>query len=374
MAPKMKGRGRKAGKKGKARKNREVSYVKFFRALCDGKLAVIKAQLQNGADVNREFKAEVDSIRQTPLYVAAEYGRIKVVKVLLAAGADVNKAMENGGFVPLYAAAHKGHTAVATALLDAGADVNKATNDGCTPLYLAAEFGHTAVVTVLLDTGAAANKAQKDGVTPLFVAAQQGHTAVVAALLDAGADLNKAMNTGSTPLFIAAQCGYTAVVTALLDAGAEINKANKNGITPLAIAASRTKTEAANLLLRAGADIDVAIAAGEKYNDTAVIELITTLQAKIEEDAIAQAPEINQMVVHIRRCGYCESEGDGLLKCAGCGTVAYCGTRCQRKAWKGGHKVLCRRIQRERAEAERTANAMTEGEESEAPEGDKEED
>ena len=101
-------------------------------------------------------------------------------------------------------------------------------------------------------------------------------------------------------------------------------------------------------------NLSVTIAALEKHNATYAIEIITTLQAEIKADAIAQAPEMNQIVAHIRTCGYCGREGDGLLKCAGCGTVAYCGTRCQRKGWKGGHKVICRRIQRERAEAERT--------------------
>ena len=61
MARKMKGKGIKTGKKEKAGKNRAVSYPKFLRALEDGKLTVIKTQLQNGADVNREFKAETDS-------------------------------------------------------------------------------------------------------------------------------------------------------------------------------------------------------------------------------------------------------------------------------------------------------------------------
>ena len=105
MARKKKGKGRKAGKKGKACKNREVSYVEFFRAPCDGKLAVIKAQLQNGANVNLVFKAETDVARHTPLTIAVEKGHMKVVKVLLAAGADVDKAMNNGA-TPLYIAAH----------------------------------------------------------------------------------------------------------------------------------------------------------------------------------------------------------------------------------------------------------------------------
>ena len=152
------------------------------------------------------------------------------------------------------------------------------------------------------------------------------------------------------------------------------NARTTDGATPLIIAAFSEKNEVAKLLLRAGANADKAIADAEKHNEPKVMELITTLQTKIEEDAIAQAPEINQMVVHIRRCGYCGREDDGLLKCAGCGTVAYCDTRCQRKAWKGGHKVLCRRIQRDRAEAERVAMATTtEGGGSQAVEREKEE-
>ena len=143
------------------------------------------------------------------------------------------------------------------------------------------------------------------------------------------------------------------MVKALLGAGAKIDKGRtSDSATPLLTAAFNRKNDVTTILLRAGADADKAIAVAEKHYVPEVIKLITKLQAKLEEDAIAQAPEINQMVVHIRRCGYCGSEGDGLLKCAGCGTVAYCDTRCQRKAWKGGHKVLCRRIQRERAEEE----------------------
>ena len=159
------------------------------------------------------------------------------------------------------------------------------------------------------------------------------------------------MNDGTTPLYVAADEGHTAVVTALLDAGANSGKGRTiDSATPLFVAAFKKKNEATTILLRAGADADKAIAVGEKYNETAAIEFITTLHAKIKADAIAQAPDINQMVVHIRTCGYCGRENDELLKCGGCGTVAYCNTRCQRKGWKGGHKVICRRIQRERAE------------------------
>ena len=38
-------------------------------------------------------------------------------------------------------------------------------------------------------------------------------------------------------------------------------------------------------------------------------------------------------------CQVCGAEGAS--PCGGCGNVAYCGTKCQRKDWKE-HKVRCR--------------------------------
>ena len=58
------------------------------------------------------------------------------------------------------------------------------------------------------------------------------------------------------------------------------------------------------------------------------------------------------MIAYIKICGYCGTEDDGMMKCAGCGTVAYCCRRCQKRAWRGGHREICKRIQRERAEEE----------------------
>jgi hypothetical protein len=43
-------------------------------------------------------------------------------------------------------------------------------------------------------------------------------------------------------------------------------------------------------------------------------------------------------------CNGCGKMSDmKLLKCSGCETVLYCGKECQKKDWKGGHNLVCRR-------------------------------
>ena len=70
--------------------------------------------------------------------------------------------------------------------------------------------------------------------------------------------------------------------------------------------------------------------------------------------ASAAAPEAhpNEIVAYMRSCNVCGKTGDGIKKCAGCETVAYCCRACQKKAWRSGHREICKRIQRERAEEE----------------------
>ena len=48
-------------------------------------------------------------------------------------------------------------------------------------------------------------------------------------------------------------------------------------------------------------------------------------------------------------CGKTEGElliGFALKKCARCKAVQYCGTDCQRRHWRGGHKAVCKPVGR----------------------------
>ncbi|XP_033760721.1 uncharacterized protein LOC117342631 [Pecten maximus] len=46
-------------------------------------------------------------------------------------------------------------------------------------------------------------------------------------------------------------------------------------------------------------------------------------------------------------CGYCGLKALGLPQCSGCKHIHYCSNECQRKDWKGQHRVKCKEIQRQ---------------------------
>lgn len=108
----------------------------------------------------------------TPLHRAASVDRhLAVVKALLESGADVN-ARDKQGNTPLNVALRgKGNankTNLVALLLSSGADPNAKTRVGqSTPLHSAVTLGDIAVVKLLLSHKADVNATDKNGVTPL---------------------------------------------------------------------------------------------------------------------------------------------------------------------------------------------------------------
>ena len=134
----------------------------------------------------------------TPLHLAAQFGREDLADLLIAAGANV-EALNEHDERPLHAAAAYGRAAVVKLLLARGADVNARGPAGKTPLHAAA-FGvgvtsdvdaRTDVARLLLAAGADVNARQPgSGFTPLRYATSAGNrtTAMVDLLLAHGAD------------------------------------------------------------------------------------------------------------------------------------------------------------------------------------------
>ena len=184
---------------------------------------LISALLPTGLGA-QEGAASSSSSSSDRLREAARDGAVAVVRALVADGADVNAA-RGDGMTALHFAAERGHAAVARALIDAGAAVDAGTRIGrYAPLHLAARGGHGPVVALLLEAGADPNAATTNsGVTALHLAAAAVDARpAVAALLDHGADPNaREGSAGQTPLMFAAAANRPAAAAALLEAGAD---------------------------------------------------------------------------------------------------------------------------------------------------------
>ncbi len=141
----------------------------------------VKAAIKAGANPN--YRTYLGSI----LGVAATGGDIKVVKALVENGADVNMS-SSGGWTAAMGAADNGHLAVLKYLASKKADLRATTRMGRTLLMRASFHGRDAVVKYLLTKGINVNDADSSGVSALMLAAQQGNDSTVKILLKARAD------------------------------------------------------------------------------------------------------------------------------------------------------------------------------------------
>jgi ankyrin repeat protein/mono/diheme cytochrome c family protein len=230
--------------------------AELAKAIRDGDLRAVRAQLDAGADVNAR-----DADGNTPLLLAAVYAGPECVDMLVKKGADVNAANKLG-VTPLHRAATNYEKA--KLLIDAGANVKVTTKSGRTPLTLAArKAGNSKTVKLFLEKGADAKERNARGYNPIQVAAACGDLDTVKLLVEAGADVNdftaslRPFEAASmrTPLGWAAYRNDVPMVRYLLERNADPNIATPNG-TPLILTASRNGAEAAELLLAHGAKVD----------------------------------------------------------------------------------------------------------------------
>jgi Ankyrin repeats (3 copies) len=143
--------------------------------------------------INKQYGA----FCETPLHLAAQFGREDLAGPLIAAGADV-EAQNRLGNRPLHVAASYGHPTVAKLLLARGADISARDPGGKTPLHSAAcGLGDQSkiearieVARLLLAAGADVNAREPgSGFTALRCASsyESANTAMAALLLAHGA-------------------------------------------------------------------------------------------------------------------------------------------------------------------------------------------
>lgn len=265
----------------------ERIYLKpIHMAAQNGHLDVIKTLLANGDDINsRAFGG------QTPLYIAAKYGRLEVVNHLIHIKANIETAARKDDDIltPLLIAAKEGHAKVVKALVDAGAEQSPLYENQVRPLAIAVAFERLNVVKTLIELDAHKNKPAGDVSGLLSLAAQKGNVKIFSALYDAftkidetkinlsaylliavqnnhlplvndllTTDANKNYTTplGQSLLYIAALKGHFDVVKALLDAGANKELAANDGATPLYIAACNGQLDVVNALIQKSANLN----------------------------------------------------------------------------------------------------------------------
>lgn len=145
---------------------------------------------------------------KSPMMDAAMKGDGRRIAGLIKGGGDVNKA-NSLGQTPLMFAAQFGHRAVVDYLLTKGANPNAF--EGVSEVEIEGKF-------------------VKQGMTALMYAAQGGHTEVVKSLIAKGADLKARNKMGQNAMMLAAHRGKSAVVQALIDAGGDVHDKDINGL------------------------------------------------------------------------------------------------------------------------------------------------
>lgn len=147
----------------------------------------------------------------------------KTAKLLLDRGADID-ARDDDGETPLMVAAAFGRTGTAEILLERGAQIEARDNDGNTALLMAACDCAQAtmpdtyeVIGLLLQKGANVNAQNKRDETPLIIASSGGvvKTRIVKLLLEGGADARIKDSQGETALMIARKSDVPDVVRLL---------------------------------------------------------------------------------------------------------------------------------------------------------------
>ena len=252
--------------------------TRLIAAAKDGKPAVVRALIQQHADVNSR---EIDGT--TALHWAVRSDDRDSIQLLIRAGAQVNVA-NRYGLTPLSLAATNGNPEVVSLLLESGADPETASPEGETALMTAAKAGNPDSVAALLDYGADVNaKEHWFNETALMWAAAENHAEVTRILIDHGAEINARsvqqefarfrfnlatmVNTvlprgGLTALMLAARQGAVGTARVLVDSGADLNLTDPDGTSALVIAILNGHYDVGALLVEKGADPNIADVSG----------------------------------------------------------------------------------------------------------------
>ncbi|UYV71863.1 hypothetical protein LAZ67_9000785 [Cordylochernes scorpioides] len=189
--------------------------------------------------------------KQTPLHLAAEYGRLDVCTTLIEMKANAS-IRDSNGQIPLLLAAENDHPDVVQLFLRQRPDLmSHANNKGYTCAHLAAQKGRLGVIKELrkFNKQVLAEAKTKSNWTALHMACASGHVAVARELLDAGASPREETDEGYTPVQLAVRYGHGALLEVLHLAVWWRMPSRRTGMTALHVAAKFGRAEVARELL-----------------------------------------------------------------------------------------------------------------------------
>ena len=163
-------------------------------AIGNGDVSKARDLLKHGANVNALGPGEVTILMAASMPMNDNAENVDMVKVLLDHGADVN-AQDSLGNTALTLAVNYGHAEIVKVLLDNGADANLRRKDGPTALLAACQRRSVDMVKMLLEKGADVNEKSYMGDlanlmgmrTALNFAQDAGYSEIVKMLQEKGA-------------------------------------------------------------------------------------------------------------------------------------------------------------------------------------------
>jgi len=152
-------------------------------AIHSGDIDLVEDYLINGFD----HQARNDD-GQTPLMLAAIYGKKDIVnKFVNLPGIDIN-AKDHSGISALLYASFQGYSEITRILIENGADINVSVS-GVTPLLAAIKGKSIDTVKVLVGNGADINKKDNDGNSSLVYASYVGSLEIAKLLVEEGVEV-----------------------------------------------------------------------------------------------------------------------------------------------------------------------------------------
>ncbi len=259
------------------------SEIDLIKAVNNRNISEIKAQIQNGADVN----ANSDTYF-SPLRIACIKKDLKTATFLIKSGANVNMYGLDG-MTALMQVASSGDSNLVSLLANNKAELNLRNEESQSALFLSVINENLKATKALIIAGAELNLQDKEGKTPLMIAGITGQYEISKALLKGGADPALKNKKGKTALFIACKYEQLKIIKALINNGADINDTDKYGWTALTSAVDDNHESIVKLLLEYGADINIR----NKYGDTILHRSISENRLSIARLLIEKGADIN---------------------------------------------------------------------------------